>query len=98
MPLATVASKIYRLYIFDATVAFGNRRVEDIQPVFVQINANVGPRLIGIGELQLVSCHEVDVMEGVKCHFHAGFLAVLRGGVLDGSENVDLPVHWSSKV
>ena len=64
----------------------------------MQINADVGPRLIGIRELQLVSCDQVDVMEGIKCHFHPGFLAVLRGGVLDRSENIDLPVHWELKV
>src|SRR5262245_63436170 len=37
-------------------------------------------------------------MEGIKRNFHAGFLPVLRGGVLDGSENVDLPVHRALKV
>src|SRR5439155_16556407 len=62
---------------------FGNGCVEDIQPVLMQIDADIGPRLIWIRDLQLVSCHEVDVMEGIKCHFHAGLQPILRGGVLD---------------
>src|SRR5262249_18421413 len=65
--------------------AFGNGRIEDVEPVLVQIESDVGPRLVGISKLQLVPCHHVDVVEGIKCHFDARFLAVLRSRVLDRS-------------
>src|SRR5262245_49181790 len=65
--------------------AFGNGRIEDVEPVLVQIKSDVGPRLVGIGELQLVPCHHVDVVERIKCHLDAGFLPVLRSRILDRS-------------
>src|SRR5262245_40112579 len=78
--------------------AFDDSRIKDVQPVFVQIDADISPRLIGIGELELVPCDEIDVMEGVERRLDAGFLSVLRGGILDRSENIDLPVEGGLKV
>jgi hypothetical protein len=48
--------------------------------------------------LQLVPRDQVDVVKRVERDLHARLLPVLRGGVCDGSQDIDLPVGRRLKV
>jgi hypothetical protein len=74
--------------------ALGHRRVQDVQPVVVQVNRRECPRFIGVGELQLMPFDEIDVVPRVVGDLRARLLPVqLRGRVLNRPHRVDVGVH-----
>src|SRR6185436_17891210 len=74
-------------------------RIEDVQPVLVQIDGNVAPRHVRIDDRELLTGDEIDVVEVVERDLDARLEAVeLRRGPLYRSEDIDLPVRGRRKV
>ena len=75
--LPLVVEKLERLLKCDRRRCIAcNGRVEDIQPVLVQVDGDVAPRHVRIDDGELLAGHEIDVVEVVERYFDAGLQAI----------------------
>ena len=73
-------------------------RVENVEPILVQIDADIRPRLVGIGQLELMAGDALDVVPRVVGHLDTRLLTIPHGGIVDRRHDVDRPVPGASLI